>query len=200
MPAGLTLPYWLLYAIILTGISCNDEIFKTRNVHISREAQRACSSQFAGYFRLQFSICSSRSASIAFKPAGVQAHPSPNKLATILVEICSLAGWSFGTSGNSHVRNGFSFRFNAAIIPASLAISISPTHNDITPIIVMQRETASFAESSAAAVTASIFPVTAPYTTPMTIMIPQILFNILLCGVSLRRLSVLAHIFFDKKF
>ena len=32
---GLTLPYWLLYAIRLTGISCKEEIFRTRKVHIS---------------------------------------------------------------------------------------------------------------------------------------------------------------------
>ena len=35
IPAGFTLPYWLLYAIIFTGISCNEEIFKIKNVHIS---------------------------------------------------------------------------------------------------------------------------------------------------------------------
>ena len=33
--AGFTLPYWLRYAIILTGISCRDDMFKIRNVHIS---------------------------------------------------------------------------------------------------------------------------------------------------------------------
>lgn len=32
---GLWELYWLLYAIILTGINCNDEIFNTKNVHIS---------------------------------------------------------------------------------------------------------------------------------------------------------------------
>ena len=35
IPAGFTLPYWLLYAIIFTGINCREEIFKIKNVHIS---------------------------------------------------------------------------------------------------------------------------------------------------------------------
>ena len=39
--AGLALPYWLRYAIMFTGINCNDEIFITRNVHISSLAVRA---------------------------------------------------------------------------------------------------------------------------------------------------------------
>ena len=39
--AGLALPYWLRYAMIFTGINCNDEIFITRNVHISLLAVRA---------------------------------------------------------------------------------------------------------------------------------------------------------------
>jgi hypothetical protein len=52
----------------------------------------------------------------------------------------------------------------------------------MTPIIVMQRDTASLDESIAAAVTASIFPVTAPYITPITIIIPHILFNMISCG------------------
>jgi hypothetical protein len=36
--AGLALPYWLRYAIILTGINCRDEIFTTKKVHISSVA------------------------------------------------------------------------------------------------------------------------------------------------------------------
>ena len=38
--AGLALPYWLRYAIIFTGMSCSDEIFITRKVHISLLAVR----------------------------------------------------------------------------------------------------------------------------------------------------------------
>ena len=42
IPAGFTLPYWLLYAIIFTGINCREEIFKIKNVHISLLAIRSC--------------------------------------------------------------------------------------------------------------------------------------------------------------
>lgn len=61
-----------------------------------------------------------------------------------------------------------------AIKPDFWAISIRPTHNDITPIIVMHSETASPAESSAALDTASMFPVKAPYITPTIIIAAQI--------------------------
>ena len=45
IPAGFTLPYCCLYAIILTGINCNEEIFKIRNVHISLLAMRLSSAE-----------------------------------------------------------------------------------------------------------------------------------------------------------
>ena len=32
---GFTLPYWLRYAIMDTGINCKEEIFRIKNVHIS---------------------------------------------------------------------------------------------------------------------------------------------------------------------
>ena len=32
---GSTLPYWLRYAMIFTGISCSEEIFNMRKSHIS---------------------------------------------------------------------------------------------------------------------------------------------------------------------
>ena len=36
--AGFPLPYWLRYAIMFTGISCNEDIFKIKKVHISFDA------------------------------------------------------------------------------------------------------------------------------------------------------------------
>ena len=57
---GLALPYWLLYAIILTGISCIEDILITRNVHISQLATLLCP-------------LSSDSSCIARIPAGVAA-------------------------------------------------------------------------------------------------------------------------------
>ena len=61
-----------------------------------------------------------------------------------------------------------------AISPDFWAISIRPTHNAMTPIIVIHKDTASPAESRAAFVTSAIFPVKAPYTTPVKIINAQI--------------------------
>ena len=65
---------------------------------------------------------------------------------------------------------GFSFLDNDLMTPDSLAISISPTQKDMTPIIVMQREIASLAESNAALVTDWRFPVNAANIIPVKIM------------------------------
>ena len=76
IPAGFTLPYWLLYAIIFTGINCREEIFKIKNVHISLLAIRSRfptiplpSSKYAGFPRSASSFASS---SIAFNPPCVK--------------------------------------------------------------------------------------------------------------------------------
>lgn len=107
--AGLALPYWVRYTIIFTGMSCRDEVFKIRNVHISRLATRSplhpVSSPEAMLLSpaypallLRFpkpgvprSSSSFASASMAFRPAGVHAQPSPNILAMKLVAIYCLA-------------------------------------------------------------------------------------------------------------
>lgn len=91
---GFTLPYWLRYAIMDTGISCREDMFIIKKVHISLLA-------VTGGFPVllhssSFSFCSS---SMAFSPAGVQAQPSPRILAIILVEIYSLAAWFPGIRG-----------------------------------------------------------------------------------------------------
>ena len=38
IPEGFGEPYWLRKAITVTGINCREEIFSTRNAHISVEA------------------------------------------------------------------------------------------------------------------------------------------------------------------
>ena len=77
--------------MILTGISCSEEMFIIRNVHISLLATpnlrggpkarplRRSSSNFA-------------SSSMALSPAGVAAQPSPRTFAIIFVEMCFSAG------------------------------------------------------------------------------------------------------------
>ena len=89
--AGLTLPYWLRYAMILTGISCRDEMLTIRNVHISSVA--ISGPRFREVpFCPQSSRLRSCNASIAFNPAGVAAQPSPKTFAIIFVAMYSLAG------------------------------------------------------------------------------------------------------------
>ena len=55
-----------------------------------------------------------------------------------------------GISGNRKCSTGARRLDNPAMIPVFSAIFISPTQKDITPIMVIQSVTASFAESSAA--------------------------------------------------
>ncbi len=87
---GSTLPYWLLYAIIFMGISCRDEMFITKNVHISSLALRTYPCFTYAVFPRSASSCAS--ASIAFSPAGVAAQPSPSIFAIIFVDMYSAAG------------------------------------------------------------------------------------------------------------
>src|SRR5699024_2124565 len=96
--AGFTLPYWLRYAITLTGISCREEILMIRKSHISLLATAFF---LAGpeIFPILLSSSSFPSSSIAFSPAGVAAHPSPRKFAIKFVEICSFALCPSGISG-----------------------------------------------------------------------------------------------------
>ena len=115
---------------------------------------------------------------MAFNPAGVAAHPSPNMLAIIFVEICGIALWEEGSSGNKKCRKGKSFAESFRIMPASWAISIIPVQKAITPEIVMQSVTASLEESSAAFVISGICPVNAAKKTPAMIMPAQRRFNI----------------------
>ena len=91
IPAGFTLPYWLLYAITFTGINCSDEIFSIKNVHISLLAIPFFLTCPGSRLFLR-SSSSLESSSIARSPAGVAAHPSPRTLAMIFVVMCSSAG------------------------------------------------------------------------------------------------------------
>ena len=81
---GLVLPYWLLYAIIFTGISWRDDTFITKKVHIAFEAVLSLSLSCARLF-------------IALRPAGVAAQPSPRIFAITFVVICFIASCCGGT-------------------------------------------------------------------------------------------------------
>ena len=78
---GFTLPYWLRNTMMLTGISCKDEMLRIRNIHISLVATPLCGLILSRAF-------------IALIPDGVAAHPSPRRLATIFVLMYSFASLS----------------------------------------------------------------------------------------------------------
>ena len=90
MAVGCTLPYWLRYAITLTGISCREEIFKIRKVHISRFAVPFGTA--AGFLFFRRSSSSSSNCSMARSPGGVAAAPRPNTLQIIFVAADWIAG------------------------------------------------------------------------------------------------------------
>ena len=172
IPAGLTLPYWLRYAIIFTGISCSEEIFITRKVHISLLAVLLSGMfcMYPGLFR-----CDSRSArfSIARSPAGVAAHPRPRMFATKFVDIDVSEGCPLGIFGKRKRITGASILVILSIMPALMAISIRPFQKDTIPSIVMLRVMASFDEEITASVTACILPVKEPYKIPIKSIPPQ---------------------------
>ena len=155
----------------LTGINCNDEIFKIKNVHISLLAD-------LGFFPFR-SSSSFASSSIAFNPRGVAPQPSPKKFAMTLAEIYSIAGCSFGILGNKKCKSGCIFSVILSINPELLAICMIPIHIATIPDIVIQSATASL-QDNAASVTSESLPVTAPYKMPMSIIAPHKRFSILL--------------------
>ena len=110
------------------------------------------------------------SSSMAFNPSGVAAFPNPRILADIFNTIEPMAGWSSGTSGNRRRvigRSPFAIR---RMSPDSSAIFIMPNQSAIIPMRPIAKFTATLAISIAAAVTASMFPVNMPTTTPINII------------------------------
>ena len=98
------------------------------------------------------------SSSMAFRPAGVAAHPSPSTLAIILAAIDRPAGWFSGSDGNRNRSRGFILPVSQAVRPEFSAIFMIPHHRAVTPATVIQRLTASRADWMTASVTASRRP------------------------------------------
>src|SRR5574344_1494366 len=119
--------------MILTGISCNEEILIIKKVHMSILAVSSL-------------LFNSFSSFIADKPIGVAAHPSPIIFAIILDAIYSFALCSFGISGNKILMIGLKALVKPSIIPALRATCINPVHKDITPNMVIHNVIASLAE------------------------------------------------------
>ena len=107
-------------------------------------------------------------------PMGVAALPSPSRLAdTLAVTAASVSGsrLAWGSSRRSTGRNSRPSRRDS---PHRSMTSISPVHRHSTPAMERHSRTACPAPSSAAALTASMRPYTAPHTTLTTAIPVQI--------------------------
>lgn len=152
---GFTLPYWLRNTIILTGISCREDIFKIKNIHISLVAV-----PLWGLIRSK--------AFIALMPEGVAAHPSPRRLATMFVLIYSLASLSLNL-GNKNFSKGAISLSSFFTSPRETATFIIPDHTPTTPNIRIQSCTASLEESRIVSETAFRLPLILPIKIPARI-------------------------------
>ena len=111
------------------------EVFSTKNIIIGLEA--------VSFFGLI--SCNS---SIAFRPIGVAALSSPNKLADMFMNIVPITGCPFGISGNILVNTGDSRRANSRINPPCSPIFMIPIHRESTPVSPMEISNAVLAESN----------------------------------------------------
>ena len=171
MAVGFALPYWLRYAMILTGINWSEEMLIIRKVHISLLAKPE--GRDSGEDSRLRSSSSEDSSFIAFRPNGVAAQPRPRILAMTLEAMYSSDGCPAGMSGNRKRMTGESRPDRRSIRPDAFAICIRPIQRDIIPSMVMQSVTASLEESSAAAPTSAMRPFSVPIRMDTMIMAPQ---------------------------
>lgn len=157
---GFTLPYWLRNTMMLTGISCKDEMLRIRNIHISLVATPLCGLILSRAF-------------IALIPDGVAAHPSPRRLATIFVLMYSFASLSLNL-GNRSFKKGAMSLSSFFTRPKETATFIIPDHTPTTPNIRIQSCTASLEESRIVSDTAFRLPFILPINIPAKIKILHI--------------------------
>ena len=96
-----------------------------------------------------------------FQSGGSCSPAKSQNVSMIFVVMWVAAGWLSGRFGNRKWISGFNFRESCSMMPAFVAISISPTQKDMIPIIVMHSVIASLEESSAALVMSGMRPVNA---------------------------------------
>ncbi len=108
-------------AKILTGIKVSPEVLSTKNIIWASDA-------------VSFSGLMSCSCAIAFKPSGVAALSSPSILAEKFIIIEPMAGWFFGSSGNSFVNNGLTILERIFTAPPFSPIFMMPIHKDKMPV------------------------------------------------------------------
>jgi hypothetical protein len=118
---GLLEPAEALRPITVAGITCTEEVFKTRNVHMALVALEG----------LGLSFCSSF---IAFMPMGVAAFPRPSILAARFITTAPMAGWFLGTPGKMGTSTGLITLDSVSTSPDLSATRITPVHSAIIPI------------------------------------------------------------------
>lgn len=140
-------------------------MFRIRKVHISSLAMwgllpRSCSSCFRAF--------------MASIPVGVQAQPSPSRLAMKLAQISGTAAWSRGSFGKRKWMRGSIFCESRLVRPEPSAMARKPDHMLTTPAMTKSSSTASWAESIIPLLTVSKLPVKAATIIPMIMRPDQI--------------------------
>src|SRR5688572_5552896 len=108
-------------AMMLMGVSVNPDACSTMNM-------------IWGLLAVSLFGFTSCKLCIAFKPNGVAALSNPSRLAEKFIIMCPIAGWFFGSSGNSLLKNGPTMRERNPIAPARSPIFMNPRNRLITPI------------------------------------------------------------------
>lgn len=125
---GTAAPFAPLKAIIVDGINCMDDVFKTTKA--ARE-------------RLAFVPLSLFKRLTAFIPNGVAAFPSPRIFEEIFIETASSAALSADASGINVIMKGCNSFAKNAVIPAFSATFIIPEKKHIIPPILRHNVIAS---------------------------------------------------------
>src|SRR5659263_637525 len=102
---GLVEPMMARWAMMLMGMMVMPAVFKARNMICALEAV-----SLSGL--ISWRLC------MAFNPMGVAALSSPNIVAEKFMSNCPLAGWFFGISGKSLLKNGPTIRERKRMAPA----------------------------------------------------------------------------------
>ena len=121
MSVGCAAPICTRYTMMETGISVRPLVFSTRNMIMALDA-------------LSFSVFSSCSCSMAFRPRGVAALSRPSMLAAMFMKMLPVTGCPLGMSGNSLVNTGLSSRASTLTTPPFSPTFITPSHRASTPV------------------------------------------------------------------
>lgn len=143
---GLLLPAFCLKTAMVVGINCIEQVFNTTNVIILSVA--VC---LYGEIFLSFSI--------AFKPKGVAAFPSPKKLAEMFIQIASIASDEEEIPLKRILVMGLKSLLKNLVNCDFEAISIIPLQKQIIPSKENDNSTASVHWLIKAFETSSVFPV-----------------------------------------